>query len=90
MIDSGKILVKSNEGKSIECDILFVFDSAETGKSYIVYTDNSLDELGNTKIYANIFNKDNESGELEEIETEEEWGIIEQIFSSVNSEKEGK
>ena len=89
MLEDGKILIKNNN-ESIECDVLFTFDSDVNNKSYIVYTDNSVDELGNIKVYANTYDKDKEFGNLGEIETEEEWNIIEQIFSSINSEKEGK
>ena len=52
--------------------------------------DNTLDELGNKKVYANTFDEFNDSGELGEIETEEEWNTIEQIFESINDKKEGK
>ena len=90
MIESGKIIVKTKEGESLECDVLFTFDSEETDKSYIVYTDNSLDELGNIKVFANTYEKDKDFGTLGEVESEKEWSIIEQIFSSINSEKEGK
>ena len=90
MNDSGKIIVKDNEGKEIECDVLFTFDSEDTNKSYIVYTDNTKDELGNIKVYANTFNEDEENGELGVIETEEEWATIEQIFASINDKKEGE
>ena len=63
MDKTGKIIVKNENGNEIECDVLFTFDSEDTNKSYIVYTDNTKDELGNTKVYANTFD-DNESGEL--------------------------
>ena len=89
MVESGKIVVKNSSGEEIECDILFTFDSEDTNKSYIVYTDNTKDELGNTKVYANTFD-DNESGELGTIETDEEWATIEQIFASINNKKEGE
>ena len=89
-MDTGKIIVKNENNEEIECDVLFTFDSEETNKSYIVYTDNSLDELGNVKVYANTYEKDKEIGSLGEIESQEEWTIIEQIFSSINNEKEGK
>lgn len=89
-METGKIIVKNNKGEDIECDILFTFDSDTTYKSYIVYTDNTKDELGNIKVYANTYNPDKENGELGVIETEEEWAIIEQIFSSINSKKEGE
>lgn len=87
-MENGKIIVKDNEGKEVECDILFTFDSEDTRKSYIVYTDNSKDELGNIKVYANTYDEDDKNGVLGEIETEEEWNTIEQIFASINNEKE--
>ena len=89
-METGKIIVKNAEGKDIECDILFTFDSDTTNKSYIVYTDNTKDDLGNIKVYANTYNSDEDNGELGIIETEEEWAVIEQIFSSINSNKESK
>ena len=55
MAVDGKILIKNDEGKDILCDVLFTSDSDEAKRSYIVYTDNSKDELGNVKVYANIF-----------------------------------
>jgi uncharacterized protein YrzB (UPF0473 family) len=39
----GIFTIVNDEGKEIECEILFTFDSDETKKSYIVYTDNTLD-----------------------------------------------
>ncbi len=88
MDKTGKIIVKNENGDEIECDVLFTFDSEDTSKSYIVYTDNTKDELGNTKVYANTFD-DSENGELGTIETEEEWATIEQIFASINNNREG-
>ena len=46
--------VVNDEGKEIECETLFTFESDETGKSYIVYTDNTVDEEGNTKVYNTV------------------------------------
>ena len=40
--------VIDDNGNNIECEILFTFESDETGKNYIVYTDNTTDEHGNT------------------------------------------
>ncbi len=44
-----KFKVIDDQGKEIECEVLFTFESDETGKNYIVYTDNTTDEEGNTK-----------------------------------------
>ena len=38
--------VKNEEGVEIECEVLFTFESDETGKNYIVYTDNTVDDEG--------------------------------------------
>ena len=89
MDKSGKIIIKNQNNEDIECDVLFTFDNNETNKSYIVYTDNTKDELGNTRVYANTFDPYSDRGELGNIETDEEWTIIEQIFSSMNDKKEG-
>ena len=89
MNKDGKILIKDKDNATHECDILFTFDSDETKKSYVVYTDNTKDELGNTKVYANTFDPFSNEGDLGEIETEKEWTTIEQIFASINEKKEG-
>ena len=89
MLDkSGKIIIKNDKNEEVECDVLFTFDNNDTNKSYIVYTDNSTDDLGNIKVYANTYNEDDEEGILGNVETDEEWNIIEQIFSSINDKKE--
>ena len=66
----GVFTIINNAGEEIECEILFTFDSDETKKSYIVYTDNSLDENGSTKVYASIYDPDDPKSKLEAIKTE--------------------
>ena len=73
--------VINDEGKEVECEVLFTFESDETKKNYIVYTDNTLDEEGNTKVYASIYNPDQDETKLLPIETEKEWKIIETILA---------
>ena len=80
----------NDEGKEVECEVLFTFESDETGKNYIIYTDNTLDETGNTKVYASIFDPTMEKTTLEPIETEKEWNIIENILDSLNKEQAKK
>lgn len=87
-MDTGKIIVKNENNEEIECDVLFTFDSKDTNKSYIVYTDNTKDDMGNIKVYANTYDSDKDNGSLGTIETDEEWAIIEQIFSSINNKGE--
>ena len=77
--------VIDDNGKEIECEILFTFESDETGKNYIVYTDNTKDENGNTKVYASTFNPNEPDTKLTAIETEKEWKIIETILEELQA-----
>jgi uncharacterized protein YrzB (UPF0473 family) len=43
--------VMNDDGIEVECEVLFSFESEETGKNYIVYTDNTLDEDDNTRVF---------------------------------------
>ena len=84
--------VVNEDGKEVECEALFTFESEETKKNYIVYTDNTKDENGNTKVYASVYNPNSESTSLEPIETDKEWKIIETILETIQEEnnKESK
>jgi uncharacterized protein YrzB (UPF0473 family) len=75
--------VTDASGKSIEYEILFTFDSDETKKSYIVFTDNNKDKDGSIITYAATYDKDGEKLELKDIETEREWSLIETILSQI-------
>ncbi len=79
----GLFTIINDKGEEVECEILFTFDSDETKKSYIVYTDNTTDEEGSIKVYASIYDSTGASPDLLPIETEKEWLIIENILSSV-------
>ena len=81
-----KFKVIDDKGKEIECEVLFTFESDETGKNYIVYTDNTTDEQGNTKVYASIYTPNEENLNLTAIETEKEWKIIETILNELQEE----
>ncbi len=78
--------VMNDEGKEIECEVLFTFESDETKKNYIVYTDNTIDEDGNTKVYASIYNPGEDETKLLPIETDKEWKIIETILDELQNE----
>ena len=78
-----KIVITNELGEQVECDVLFTFDSDETGKSYIAYTDNTTDENGKIKVYANTYDPEGEDLSLEPLTTEKEWKVIENILASV-------
>ena len=73
-------------GKEIVYDVLFTFESDETKKNYIVYTDNSRDETGNIQVYASIYDPENPNSKLEAITTDKEWKVIETILETLQEE----
>lgn len=82
--------ITNDDGKEVECEALFTFESDETKKNYIVYTDNTKDEAGNTKVYASIYDPNAEITSLEPIESEKEWKIIETILSELQNQVKGE
>lgn len=65
---------------------LLEFDSDETGKHYLAYTDNELDENGNVKAYGSIVTYDGDYMKLEAITNEKEWKVIETALRVLQDE----
>ena len=78
--------LKDEYGKETVYDVLFTFDNEETKKSYIVYTDNSLDDKGNVQVYASVYYPGTDSTKLDPIETDKEWQVIEKILETIQEE----
>ena len=72
-MEQNSFKVINDQGQEIVCDVLFTFDSEETNKSYIVYTDNSTDAEGNVQVFASIYDPKQENPKLDPIETDAEW-----------------
>ena len=84
----GVFTIVNDKGEEVECEILFTFDSDETRKSYIVYTDNTTDEDGSIRVYASIYDPSGATPDLLPIESEKEWLVIENILASVQEKIE--
>ena len=86
MNEKNTFTVMDENGKEVTCEVLFTFDSEETKKNYIVYTDNTTDEEGNVRVYASIYDPTSANTELKPIESEREWKIVETILESIQEE----
>ncbi|MDQ0156054.1 DUF1292 domain-containing protein [Robertmurraya andreesenii] len=86
------ITVIDEEGNEQLCEILFTFDSEEFGKSYVLYypigEDDTDDE--DIEIHASAFipSEDNKDGDLQPIETDEEWDLIEEMLNTFLEEED--
>lgn len=83
------IMTAINEnGDIIDCDVLFTFKNTATNKCYIVYTENTEDENGDTEVFAAIFDPDDKTLTLHPIETDEEWALLESKLREYERTKE--
>ena len=80
----------TEDGKEIICNVLFTFDSEETKKSYIAYTDNTYEPDGSIKAYAAVYHPENLNAGFEPIETEKEGKVGETILEAIQEEVRNK
>ena len=83
MKQNSQMILKDDAGKEIEVDILFTYTSKENDKLYIVYTDHNKDSDGQEKVFAGIYDEENQI--LNPLEDKEEYVIIENILSSIDN-----
>lgn len=79
-------MMTNDKGETVECEVLLTIDSEEYGNSYIVYTDHSMDENGNIKTYASIYDPTGKSLDLKPVTTDEEWDMIESVLASAQKQ----
>ena len=77
MADKAIMTVVNENNEIMDVDVLFTFKNTALNRCYIVYTENTTDENGDTEVFASIFDPDDKSLTLHPIETEEEWALLE-------------
>ena len=85
-MEENSFIMLDDNGKEVKYDVLFTFQSEDTQKDYIVYTDNTKDSEGNVQVYASIYHPDEKETRLEVIETEQEWKVIDTILNTIQEE----
>lgn len=88
MENKNKFTITNNKGEELECDVLFTYEDDKLKKNYIVFTDNTKDENGQIKVYANYYDPTGKDLSLGKIETDEEWENIGNILASLNEKVE--
>ncbi|CAH0346566.1 DUF1292 domain-containing protein [Bacillus sp. CECT 9360] len=89
--ENKNITIVDDNGNEQLCEVLFTFDSDEFKKSYVLYYPiSSDDDEEEIEIHASSFTPDekNQDGELQPIETEEEWDMIEEMLNTFLEEEE--
>ncbi len=73
------------EDGNIECDVISFFENDD--KKYVIYTDKTLDEDGYENMYGSRYQNVDGKIELVEIETDEEWDMLDKELRRI---KDGK
>lgn len=78
--------VVDENGVEKEFEVVLTFKSEEFGKSYVIYK--TLDEESD-EVFAAIFDEnEKDGGNLVQVETEEEWDMLEELLESFLDEEE--
>ncbi len=82
--DGELIAVYNDQNLPLECELISKFKNDETGKHYLVYTDNSRNEEGKKNMFVVSYRPDiPEEDKLRPIETQEEWESISGFLSEL-------
>ena len=84
-MENEKIIIEKH-GKQVECDILFTFDSEDTGKVYVGYSDHSIASNGRKNIYVTSYDPIIGINSLEDITDERELAMVRQVLAQIDRE----
>ncbi len=82
-LDDKKIQIHKNN-KTIKYDILFTFDSLDTKKTYIGYTNHTFSKDGRKKIYLSAYNPLKLGLGLENIKDQKEIQMIRNVLMEID------
>jgi len=76
------------EGNEILCEILFTFESKEFNKNYVLFYPVAGEEDDIEVMAASYLPGEEGDGELQAIETDEEWDMIEKVLDQFEEDNE--
>lgn len=80
------MIVIDEEGNEVLYEIVLTFNSKETNKSYVIY---KLPGDENEEVFASSYDEQQQDGgDLKQIETDEEWDMIEEVLNAFVEEEE--
>ena len=83
-IENEKVTI-DKDGFITECDVLFSFDSEDTGKAYVGYTDHSIAANGRKNIYVSAYNPLDSDGTLEDITNPQELALVNEVLVEIDN-----
>jgi len=78
--------VVDEQNNEIEYEVVLTFTNPEDNKSYVVY---KLPGEENEEVFASLYDEKNtEGGNLQPIETDEEWDMLDEVLNAFLEEEE--
>ncbi len=87
MFQDGKLTMVNQYGEEKECQIILTFFCKETNKDYVVFTDNSFDEMGQIRVFVNTYDPTGKDLGLGEVESPEEMAMVQKILTSLTTQE---
>lgn len=84
-MENEKIIILK-DGEEVECDVLFTFDSVDTDKSYVGYSDHSIADNGRVNIYVSSYDPVLGLGSLEDITDKDELEMVHNVLLEIDKE----
>ncbi|MFK5883137.1 MAG: DUF1292 domain-containing protein [Candidatus Izemoplasma sp.] len=85
-MEENTFTVVNEEGIEETFEVVLTFKSDENGKSYVIY---KLPSDDSEEVFAAIYDEAaKDGGKLEQIQTDEEWEMIEEVLGSFQDEDE--
>jgi len=88
MENENRLTFIDEEGNEILCEILFTFESKEFNKNYVLFYPVAGEEDDIEVMAASYLPGEEGDGELQAIETDEEWDMIEKVLDQFEEDNE--
>ena len=75
--------IQNEAGEAVTCRVVFTFDAEE--RSYVLFTIDG-DASGQMSALRYVLNEDGEVSDFEDIETEAEWAMVEEVMNTLVDE----
>ncbi len=77
-----KLKVKKSNGEETEAEVLLCFELEKTGKKYILYTLDEVDDKDMETIHASVLNENEDGYQLDKI-PEDEWKEVKEVMREI-------
>lgn len=87
-LEKRMITLVEEDGSRTEAEVVIAFKVEDTGREYIIYTKNEIDDKGNVTVYVSAIEEVNGVKQLTGIASDEEWQQIKEIIKKLAKETE--